>query len=102
MNPHHDFSGKVALVTAASAGIGLATGTAYLEAGAAVVLADVSEAALKIAVTELHRSGYKAIAMKCDVSDEADASSVVNRAASAVPKRSPQPSYGCAVPPPAL
>lgn len=36
-----DFSGKVALVTGAVAGVGLATARAFAEAGAAVVLADV-------------------------------------------------------------
>lgn len=35
-----DFSGKVALVTGAAAGMGLATANAFAEAGAAVVLAD--------------------------------------------------------------
>ena len=35
-----DFSGKVALVTGAAAGMGLATAQAFAEAGAAVVLAD--------------------------------------------------------------
>ena len=38
-----DFTGKVALVTGAAAGMGLATARAFAEAGAAVVLADVSE-----------------------------------------------------------
>jgi NAD(P)-dependent dehydrogenase (short-subunit alcohol dehydrogenase family) len=36
-----DFSGKVALVTGASSGMGLATAKAFAEAGATVVLADV-------------------------------------------------------------
>ncbi len=38
-----DFTGKVALVTGASSGMGLATAQAFAEAGAAVVLADVRE-----------------------------------------------------------
>ena len=37
-----DFTGKVALVTGAAAGMGLATAQAFAKAGAAVVLADVS------------------------------------------------------------
>ena len=43
MNNPLDFSGKVALVTGAAAGMGLATALAFAEAGAAVVLADVKE-----------------------------------------------------------
>ena len=38
-----DFSGKVALVTGAASGMGLATAKAFAEAGAAVVLADFKE-----------------------------------------------------------
>jgi NAD(P)-dependent dehydrogenase (short-subunit alcohol dehydrogenase family) len=35
-----DFTGKVALITGAAAGMGLATAKMFAEAGAAVVLAD--------------------------------------------------------------
>jgi NAD(P)-dependent dehydrogenase (short-subunit alcohol dehydrogenase family) len=38
------FESKVALVTGASSGIGLATAKAFAEAGASVVLADKNEA----------------------------------------------------------
>ena len=40
MNNPLDFSGKVALVTGAAAGMGLATAQAFAKAGAAVMLAD--------------------------------------------------------------
>jgi hypothetical protein len=42
-----DFSGKVALVTGAAAGTGLATVKAFAEAGAAVALADYKEQAVE-------------------------------------------------------
>ena len=62
-----DFSGKVALVTGAAAGMGLATARAFAEAGAAVVLADFKEDAVKAAAAELVAAGHKAIAVRCDV-----------------------------------
>ena len=43
MNNPLDFSGKVALVTGAAAGMGLATAEAFAQAGAHVVLADSKE-----------------------------------------------------------
>jgi NAD(P)-dependent dehydrogenase (short-subunit alcohol dehydrogenase family) len=80
MSLRYDFLGQVALVTGASAGIGFATATAFAEAGAAVVLADINEAALDAAVSQLHSSGYKALAVKCDVSDESQTADMVDRA----------------------
>ncbi|MDU6730676.1 MAG: SDR family NAD(P)-dependent oxidoreductase, partial [Bradyrhizobium sp.] len=41
-----DYTGKVALVTGASSGMGLATAQAFAVAGAAVVLADIREDAV--------------------------------------------------------
>ena len=47
------FENKVALVTGAASGIGLATARAFAEAGAAVALADVSGAAVRSAADGL-------------------------------------------------
>src|SRR3982751_3409250 len=52
MNPTYDFSSQVALVTGAGAGMGLDTARAFAAAGAAVVLADVNEQALRPATDE--------------------------------------------------
>ena len=63
MNPTYDFKGQVALVTGASSGMGLATATAFAEAGAAVVLADRNEAAVRQASETLNVAGYRTLAI---------------------------------------
>jgi NAD(P)-dependent dehydrogenase (short-subunit alcohol dehydrogenase family) len=74
-----DFSGKVALVTGAASGMGLATAKAFVEAGAAVVLADFNEDAVKAAAAELVAIGHRAIAIRCDVADDAQVAEMVDR-----------------------
>jgi len=78
-----DFSGQVALVTGAAAGMGLATARAFAEAGAAVVLADFKEAAVKAEAEKLVAAGHRAIAVRCDVSSDADVAAMVERAVAA-------------------
>jgi NAD(P)-dependent dehydrogenase (short-subunit alcohol dehydrogenase family) len=79
MNPTYDFKDQVALVTGGSTGIGLATAQAFAQSGAAVVLADRNEKALTAAVKALEDAGHQAIAVSCDVSDEAQAAAMVER-----------------------
>jgi NAD(P)-dependent dehydrogenase (short-subunit alcohol dehydrogenase family) len=74
-----DFRGKVALVTGAAAGMGLATANAFAEAGANVVLADYKEETVKAAVQKLVTAGHNAIAVRCDVSDDAQVAALVDR-----------------------
>jgi NAD(P)-dependent dehydrogenase (short-subunit alcohol dehydrogenase family) len=80
MNNPLDFTGKVALVTGAAAGMGLATARAFAEAGAAVVLADFKEDAVKAAAEKLISAGHKALAVRCDVSNDEEVASMVDRA----------------------
>jgi NAD(P)-dependent dehydrogenase (short-subunit alcohol dehydrogenase family) len=80
MNPVYDFADQVALVTGAASGIGLATVTAFAESGAAVVLADVNEHGVNAATANLVKAGHRAIGMRCDVTDEAQVSALVDRA----------------------
>src|SRR3954471_14877960 len=75
-----DFSGKVALVTGAGSGMGLATARAFAESGASVVLADYNGDAAERAAAEIVSAGHKAIAVRCDVSDDARVAAMVDRA----------------------
>ena len=79
MNPTYDFNGKVALVTGASKGMGLATARASAETGAAVTLSDRDEPTLFAEVDKLKSAGHKVIGVVCDVSDEAQVASMVER-----------------------
>jgi NAD(P)-dependent dehydrogenase (short-subunit alcohol dehydrogenase family) len=74
-----DFSGTVALVTGAASGMGLATAQAFAKAGAAVALADVREDLVKAEAQKLAAAGHKAIAVRCDVSDDAQVAAMVDR-----------------------
>ena len=77
MNPRYDFTGQVALVTGASSGMGLASARAFAEDGAAVVLTDVNQDALRDATDTLTAAGHQALALGCDVSDEAAVAAAV-------------------------
>ena len=59
--------GKGTVVTGAASGIGKAIATAFIEAGASVLLCDLNATALDDAAREL---GDRAIARFTDVSDE--------------------------------
>ena len=67
--PSFDLSGKRALVTGASSGIGLGCAVALAEAGAHVVLAARRVAVLQEAVTEMRAQGWSAEALGFDQSD---------------------------------
>jgi NAD(P)-dependent dehydrogenase (short-subunit alcohol dehydrogenase family) len=70
-----EFRDKVALVTGAAAGMGLATARTFAEAGAAVVLADFKADAVSSAAEALSADEHRAIAIQCDVSNEAQVAS---------------------------
>lgn len=74
-----DFSGKVALVTGAASGMGLATAQAFVEAGASVVMADFREDVVQAEAAKLSGSGRKVLALRCDVSDDAQVEVMVKR-----------------------
>jgi NAD(P)-dependent dehydrogenase (short-subunit alcohol dehydrogenase family) len=76
------FDNKVALVTGAGSGIGLATARGFAEAGAAVVLADMDEEAVRAAAEELMAGGRSALAVRCDVANEQQVAAMVEQTVS--------------------
>lgn len=77
-----DFTGKVALVTGAASGMGLATAQMFAEAGAAVVMADFREDIVRSEAHKLASAGHKVIGIACDVSDDLQVERMVGRAVS--------------------
>jgi NAD(P)-dependent dehydrogenase (short-subunit alcohol dehydrogenase family) len=74
--------GRVAIITGAAQGIGEGIAGELVRKGAAVVLADVAEDRLNSVVERLTRDGGRAIAVACDVSEESQVESLVQRAVS--------------------
>ena len=64
-----DFKGRVAVVTGAASGIGLALARVFAEQGMQLVLADIEEAPLQSVLAEVDALGATAIARVCDVGD---------------------------------
>jgi NAD(P)-dependent dehydrogenase (short-subunit alcohol dehydrogenase family) len=77
------FENKVALVTGAGSGMGLAAAQAFAAEGAAVALADINETAARTAAEQLVAAGHKAIAIPCDVTDEGQVKAMVEKTVSA-------------------
>lgn len=76
--PEARFAGKVAIVTGAASGIGLATAKRLGSEGARVVLADRDADKLPAAVDEARKAGAPdAWGSRCDVSSEADVEATV-------------------------
>ena len=63
-----EFEGRVAVVTGAASGIGLATATRFAQEGMRVVLADIERDALESAVARLESDGHDVLGLATDVS----------------------------------
>jgi NAD(P)-dependent dehydrogenase (short-subunit alcohol dehydrogenase family) len=74
------FDGKVAIVTGAASGIGLAAARRFGSEGARVVIADLDETKAGAAAEQVKKDGAPdAIGLACDVSDEAQVTRCVAR-----------------------
>jgi NAD(P)-dependent dehydrogenase (short-subunit alcohol dehydrogenase family) len=72
--PNHEgiFTGKVAFVTGAGAGIGRAAALAFARQGASVVVADISTQDNQVTARMIKESGGQALPVQCDVTQAGD------------------------------
>ena len=73
------FSGKVALVTGAAMGMGLAAAEAFADAGASVVLSDVDETAGQEATDALREKGHGVLFVRCNVASESEVVAMLDK-----------------------
>jgi NAD(P)-dependent dehydrogenase (short-subunit alcohol dehydrogenase family) len=79
-----DLSGRVAVVTGGNGGIGLGIARGLAQAGAAIAIWARDAAKSEAAVKELEGLGVRALALPCDVGDEAQLASAVAETVSAL------------------
>jgi NAD(P)-dependent dehydrogenase (short-subunit alcohol dehydrogenase family) len=77
-----DFRGKVAVITGAASGIGRAVALAMARRGADIVVADIDAAGMAAVCKEIEGLGRRALAVRCDVSRDADVDELAAQAIS--------------------
>ena len=81
-----DFTGKVAVVTGAASGIGLALATRFAQEGMRVVMADVEEPVLEASVTRLRQQEHDVLGVVTDVSSSDSVEALRDKALEAYSK----------------
>ena len=79
LNKMLNLTGMVALVTGGGNGIGCGSARILAEAGADVVIGDVNLAAAEEVAEDIRGMGRRALALKCDVTKDADLMNLVER-----------------------
>jgi NAD(P)-dependent dehydrogenase (short-subunit alcohol dehydrogenase family) len=75
--------GKVAVIVGAATGIGKATAIRLSEEGVSLALGDINVAGVEAVARQVNEAGGKAIAMACDISDDASVRALVDAAVKA-------------------
>ena len=75
-----DLQGKAGLVTGAGSGIGRASALRVAAAGASLVVSDIDAAAAADTAAAIVAAGGTAVAMRCDIADEASVEAMVQAA----------------------
>ena len=73
-----DLKGKVAIITGAAKGMGRADSIKLADAGAKVVLTDISLQECQLIVEEIKKNKGEAIAVRCDVSKKAEIDNLIS------------------------
>ena len=79
MDHFFDFTGKVAVVTGASSGLGADAALAYAKAGADVALLARRVEKLDAVKAEIEKTGRKAVVAACDVTNEESVKGAINK-----------------------
>ena len=74
----YEMNDKIAFVTGAGSGMGLAAAQAFAKAGATVIMADINVPINQSA--QIIAEGQKAVAIHCDVTDEKEVEAVIQEA----------------------